>query len=145
MTAIDRKIISFLSRREHSQKELREKLKRRNFEMDEINLALQKFTKSGLQSDFRFAEIYVQMRLRKGYGITFISEALKKFGIAEEIIDSVLKNSEALWLEKLSEIYKKKFKNKPIENATERAKRIRFLQYRGFTFEQINKIIDQKI
>lgn len=60
--------VNLLARREHSQEELRTKLRKAEFEIDEINVVIQKLAKIDLQSDLRFAENYLHYRSQRGFG-----------------------------------------------------------------------------
>ena len=48
----------------------------------------------------------------------------------------------AYWLDTLEREYLKKYHGSDYEDFQEKAKRMRFLQYRGFSIDQINKVIN---
>ncbi len=93
----------------------------------------------GLQSDDRYTESYVHMRRKRGYGPLKIKQELQQRGISSGLIDAHVAFSDKLWLDTACQAYEKKFACKEISNAKERAKRMRFLQTRGFTGDIIQK------
>ena len=136
--------VRLLSRREHSAFEIRNKLSQRDFENKEIEQAIVELQQGGWLSDERFAEAYVRMRQKKGFGPVRISIELNERGVKENIIDAYLPADDDIWLQILNQQYLKKYKNKPIEDYNDKAKRIRFLQYRGFTLDVIYQVVSDK-
>lgn len=133
--------IRMLARREHSFFELKQKLLQRNFSIELIEQVLEKLMGQGLLSDERYTECYIRSRMSKGCGPTRIAMELREHGISKDLIAQYLKKSETDWQEKLKKIYHKKFGPTPATNQLERAKQIRYLLYKGFSLEQINKIV----
>ena len=133
--------VKLLSRREHSAFEIRDKLLRRDFEEEEIAQTITELQQGGWLSDERFAEAYIRMRQQKGFGPIRIAIELNERGVDESIVDSYLHDGDESWLQTLTQQYSKKYKNKAIEDYNAKAKRIRFLQYRGFSLDMIYQVI----
>ena len=133
--------VRLLSRREHSAFEIRDKLAKREFDDDEIAQAIAELIKGGWLSDERFAEAYIRMRKIKGFGPIRIAIELNERGVEERIVEVYLNARDEVWRQTLVEQYKKKYKNKAIEDYSDKAKRIRFLQYRGFPLDVIYHIV----
>ncbi len=133
--------MGLLARREHSRLELFQKLLLRKFPTPLINEALDLLAKEGWQDDIRFAEVYSHMRAQRGYGPLRIHAELRERGVAEAVIAQVMDEKNQLWQERLQEVYQKKFRGKLPQNFAMRAKQMRFLQYRGFSSEQIMSIM----
>ena len=91
----------------------------------------------GLQSDRRYAENYIRMRSGKGYGPQKIRVELGERGISTDLIDNALSDSEIDWREQAERVRSKKFGVECPQDWNERSRQMRFLQYRGFTTEQI--------
>ena len=125
--------LKMLMRREHSQLELSKKLQLKGFDDVDIKHSIDLLIEQKYQSDERFSEAFIIMRYNQGKGPVIISSELKKRGIESfdiSIID---------WFELAKEVRKKKFgQNLPLDYKTQ-AKQKRFLQSRGFGFDQINK------
>lgn len=138
---IRRTALNLLARREHSIQELKQKLLRKNFPAEEIQSVLQKLSQEKLLNEDRFIENYIHFRRMKGYGPTRIRAELLERGIQESIIESFLEKNAEIWQEHAQHVWRKKFKNKLPQDFKSRAQQMKFLQYRGFTLEQIEKIL----
>ncbi len=139
VTSAKNKAIELLSRREHSQVELQQKLKQRGFNEQHIKQALLELNESKLQSDERFAESYIRARSRKGFGPARIKQELRERGISNDAIETIFNACEIDWEQLLREVHKKKFRTIP-NDFKEQAQQKNFLQYRGFYFEQIEML-----
>lgn len=133
--------VKLLSRREHSAFELRDKLAKREFDSAEIAQAITELEQGGWLSDERYAEAYIRMRQQKGFGPIRISIELNERGVDEKIIDAKLHADDESWLQTLRQQYVKKYKNTAIQDYNDKAKRIRFLQYRGFALDEIYQVV----
>jgi regulatory protein len=134
--------VRLLSRREHSAFEIRDKLRKRDFEESEIDQAILELKEGGWLSDQRFADAYTRMRQQKGFGPIRIAIELNERGVKESIIEACLDESDESWQQILQQQYLKKYKNKPVEDYNDRARRIRFLQYRGFPLDAIYQVVE---
>lgn len=130
--------INLLARREHSQLELRQKLLRRGYAAELIATVLLQLMQKDLQSEARFVENYVRTRSNKGYGPTRIMAELQQRGISAEFIKTVIDENAVEWLSLARAVWQKRFSKKLPGSSAEKMKQIRFLQYRGFSQEQIN-------
>lgn len=127
-----------LARREHSQRELIQKLVAKEFERTEIEELLEEFKEKNWQSDVRFAESYSSSRLHKGFGPVRIQLELKERGIDSSL--DYLVDEQPDWDELLRELHIKKYGKNAPENMKERAKRTRFFLHKGYTHEMINQL-----
>ena len=135
------KALDLLSRREHSRKELFLKLINRFESQEEINLTLDKLEGKKLLSDSRFAEEYVQARRKKGFGPIKISAELEKRGVYETLISREIDKFDD-W-EKIAELsFKKKFPDGVSKDFRKLQKQKIFLSNKGFTFYQIESVLD---
>lgn len=136
--------LGLLARREHSRKELHQKLARKSSPEDTashtINSVLDSLTEQGLLSDDRFTEAYVNMRARKGYGPTRIAMELADKGIDADLAQHYLTARED-WQELLVQAWRKKYRSPPSEYK-EKARQMRFLQSRGFSVEAIKGLFE---
>ena len=132
--------MGLLARREHTRRELRQKLQRRFGDEVELDVVLDGLAEENLQSDSRFAEAYTRMRIGKGYGPVRVLMELRERGIADVLASDWVYSDEHDWFEAADVTWRKKFDVAPIDQK-ERAKQMRFLQYRGFTHEHISEIL----
>ena len=136
--------VRLLSRREHSAFEIRDKLLKRDFDEQEITQAIVELQQGGWLSDERYTEAYIRMRQLKGFGPVRIAMELNQRGVEESIVDEYLHVGDESWQQTLEQQYRKKYKNKSIEDYNDKAKRIRFLQYRGFSLDVIYQVVKDK-
>ncbi len=132
------KAIALLARREYSANELAVKF-RTQAEEAIVAEVISELQEMGYQSDQRFCESYIRMRLGQGHGEIRIRYDLKHKGIASDLITMSLEVLEIDWYEQAKEQYQRKYKA-PVEEKDykERAKRARFMAQRGFSPDQIN-------
>jgi regulatory protein len=130
--------LRILARRDYACKELQHKLQERGYNKEDIAPVLQKLLEQKFLNDARFAEMFVRSRINKGYGPVRIVAELAQRGVTKELIEQQIDNID--WLEHAHDVQQKRFGKKPAKDFAERAKEMRFLQYRGFTVEQIRKI-----
>lgn len=130
--------IRMLSRREYSRREIQQKLQRHGCEQADIDQVLTLLIENGAQSDERFAEHFARFRASKGYGPKRIRMELKEKGVESQIIDQGLASAEVDWYGRAAEVCHKKFKGQVAESWEEKSRQSRFLDYRGFTREQID-------
>jgi regulatory protein len=135
------KSLDLLSRREHSVFELTQKLKKRYGLNKLINDVIIRLQESNLLDDQRFAEAYIKVRARKGFGPRRIDAELQQRKVSEAIINQELSMIEN-WNELALFAFKKKFGNFQ-KDTKEILKAKSFLQNRGFSFEQIEFCIQE--
>jgi regulatory protein len=134
------KAMDLLSRREHSYKELFDKLRLRNFEADDISSALDKLLSENLLNDERFTESYVHYRVQKGFGPLRIKNELSEKGIDGELVQSQMEIYDSIWSELMQKQRIKKFGAEIPEDYKEKMKQARFLQNRGFSPESVMRL-----
>jgi regulatory protein len=133
--------VRMLARREHSALELRQKLGQRGIDEAEIDSTIGRLQLEGLQSDERFAESYVHSRSGRGYGPLRISAELRERGVDDSIAEHCLDRDEDLWHALIQQVHQRKFGDVAIVDFQDRARRIRYLQYRGFELERIYRLL----
>jgi len=131
-----------LARREHARFELRQKLEQRGFSLEDIEPILADLSEQGLLSDDRFAEVYLHHRVEAGFGPVRIRAELCQRGVGKDVIDSVLSTGNDEWLSVLRRVWHKRFGETVPKEFRERMKQMRYLQYRGFTNDQIRILFD---
>lgn len=134
-TALRSRALAMLSRREHSQFELREKLTELGGEGSVIDTILNEFSTQNWQNDRRFTEVFIRYSARKGQGALNIRQELKQRGIIDkEMVEALL--AEHDWFDLAQQTRSKKFGEELPAERKEQARQLRFLQYRGFSSEQ---------
>ncbi len=132
-----KKAMDFLARREYGRAELVGRLTGKGFEAEVAEAAVSKLASEGLQSDQRFAENFVLSRTNQGKGPVRIRLELGQRGIPDAAIEAALEAGETDWIEAARAVRFKKFGRGRPSDFKEKARQMRFLQYRGFEPEQI--------
>ncbi|YAF59028.1 Regulatory protein RecX [Pseudomonas sp. E102] len=132
--------MDLLARREHGRVELTRKLRQRGAPDELIDAALDRLTEEGLLSEARYLESFVSYRARSGYGPMRIREELGQRGLQRADIESALRESGIDWQQQLAETWRRKFSGHLPIDIRERAKQGRFLAYRGYSMEMINRL-----
>ena len=125
-----------LVRREHSRAELARKLAPHAPSDEALHAVLDLLLSRRQLSDERFAEERARSLSRK-YGAARIRQDLKARGVAEDIVARVSREGE---LERARSILTRKYRH-PATTREERARRVRFLQGRGFSFEVVQSLV----
>jgi len=134
--------LRLLARREHAIAELSKKLSLKTENPEWISLVIESLKEKKYLDDAHFAESYVRMRMNKGYGKLRIIGELKERGVAEEIIaKNFSEDDKKNQKESLKKIREKKFGKVLPKNLAEKAKQIRYLQYKGFSFDEIKMVL----
>ena len=133
--------IRLLGRREHSRRELGYKLGRRGFGWESVEQLLDELEAEGLLSDERFAEFFVRSRVDNGCGPLRIHAELRERGVEDGVIARQMAKIDADWCALAAQVRLKRFGESVPEAFRERAKQMRFLQYRGFESEQIRAAV----
>ncbi|MBF6647296.1 regulatory protein RecX [Methylobacter sp. BlB1] len=134
--------LRLLARRDHSRKELLNKLTGRGFDREDVSAVIDELVQQGWQDDQRYAQNYARYRMQKGYGPVRIEYELRQNGVDEIDLDAVLQESDSSWMDLLEQVYNKKYNHKKNLDRNEWAKRSRFLLHRGFTGEMISALLD---
>lgn len=132
-----------LARREHSRKELRDKLLRKNANLALVDRVLDELLEDGYLSDQRFAESFYRYRMSQGKGPVRIRQELKLKGISDDTISEVVNEDESFWFEQALELQRRKFNDVTEFTPKEKARQIRFMLSRGFPYPIINALFEQ--
>jgi regulatory protein len=131
-----------LARRDHTRRELKDKLKSLEKSVDVIEQVLDELVAEGLQSDSRVLENYLRHRADQGYGPARIAQELRGRGIDDALIGEHLDKNNPEWDELAAKARRKRFGQGAPADRRELARQYRFLQYRGFSAGQIRRALD---
>jgi len=131
--------IAYLARREHSRSELAGKLARHAEDPDEIPPLLDELVRRKLLSDNRYAEARVHALARR-FGVTRIESELRAQGVDRAAIAHATRDARTTEIASAREAWRKRFGTPP-KDALERARQMRFLRGRGFSYEAIRKAV----
>ena len=130
--------LRLLARREHSRAELARKLAPHAGSAQELETLLDSLIEKKQLSDERYASERARSLARK-YGPARIRHDLRAKGVAEELVALACSGDDEI--EQASLALRKKYRT-PATTREERARRARFLQGRGFSYEAIRRALD---
>jgi regulatory protein len=134
--ALKARALRHLARREHSRAELSRKLAPRAESPEALEQLLDALAAKKQLSDERYAELRAHQLSRK-YGAARIRLDLKAKGVSQEIVERVGGEGE---VERAASILQRKYRTSAASRE-ERARRMRFLQQRGFSHDTIRKLL----
>ena len=131
--------LRLLARREHTRSELARKLAPHAASGEAVEALLDGLVEKRQLSEARYAEERARVLARK-YGAARIRHDLKAKGVAAEIVERFSDEGE---LERAAAILARKYRT-PATTREERARRIRFLQSRGFSYDTIRAVVSSE-
>ena len=126
------KALGLLARREHSRRELRQKLDRSGYAGEEAGDALERLGEQNYQDDDRFAEMLIRSRSAQGYGPMRLRAELKSHGLPDERIRHWLNAADIDWADSAASQLRRRYGSVGTAEPAERARRAQFLLRRGF-------------
>lgn len=133
-----------MARREHSAREIQQKLKQRGFDHSTIQKVLQKAQTQGWQSDERFAQVWVRTCIVRGDGRRKILAQAQQKGLAISLVEQALQGEQPDWNEACYQRLIRKFGEQPPSDQKQRDKITRHLLQRGFSFDAIKHALQRQ-
>ena len=131
--------LRLLSQREHSRKELEQKLKPHEETPGELAEALDFLAAKDFINEKRVVESVVNRRSSK-LGAARVRQELMAKGLPADDIAEAVEALRGTELERALAVWRKKF-GAPPSDASERAKQVRFLVSRGFAAEVVRRVV----
>lgn len=133
--------MDMLARRDYSRHELFMKLMEKGADEQVAYEQVQRLVDERLQSDERFVESLLNTTVKKGRGPMRLRMDLAHHQIDESLLEQVLAENFVDWEAIARDVYEKKYGDSAVDDYNERAKRMRFLQSRGFSTNQIELVV----
>ena len=130
--------LQLLTRRDYSRAELQKKLAAHAESAEELASVLDTLQGERLLSDHRYATQRVTARAGR-YGDARLKQELRLKGVSDDDIAAALPEG-GDETERCLAVWQRKF-GQPAQTPEERAKQMRFLQYRGFSSEAIRRVL----
>ena len=130
--------LQLLTRRDYCRAELKGKLVPHAESEEELDVVLDTLQSERLLSDTRYAAQRVVARAGR-YGNARLKQELRQKGVADDEIAAALPEG-GDETERCRAVWQRKFGDLP-QTPEERAKQMRFLQYRGFSSEAIRRTL----
>ena len=129
--------LALLAGGDFSRHELTARLVRKGHEPALVEAAVAGLVEEGLLREARYVEQFVRQHGGRGRGPARIRAGLRERGVETALIDQGLDEAGQDWVRAAREARRRKFGAALPADHRERAKQARFLQYRGFSSEQI--------
>ncbi len=130
--------LKLLSRRDMSRAEFIAKLLHAKFTQEEAETAAAWCAEEGWLNESRYAENATR-RLGAKYGDKRVVHSLRQKGLDNDAISQAVSTMNESEISRARTLWLRKFGELPA-NVNERARQVRFLQSRGFSFEVVKKI-----
>lgn len=131
--------LGLIARRPRSEWELRDYLKRKNYDSPTTDVILNKLSKVGLIDDKAFAKLWVEnRRLLKATSLRRLRQELCQKRISDEIIDEVLAADETDEREVLKELVERKRARYP-----DKLKLMQYLSRQGYRYDDIKSVLEE--
>jgi regulatory protein len=157
VVSLRERALRILVRREYSRLELRRRLIEHAASEQELDALLDALEQKKQLSDQRYAESRARVLGRK-YSSARIGQELRRQGVGDSDMAQAMQDARAADLHRARTIWQRKFGSRPSfglndddsndassdrtnNTAAERARQIRFLQSRGFSFDIIRQVI----
>jgi regulatory protein len=128
--------VALLARRDFAIGELREKLGAKGFGAAAAAAVIAELIADGVLDDQRYAHNYVRWHGGRGQGPIRIAVALRQRGIDAAVVESALAAGPD-WRALALKVCRARFGAQPAASWADKARRARFLQYRGFSADHI--------
>lgn len=133
-----------LARRDFASVELLHRLRAQGYGEEAAAEVVAELTGEGLLNDGRFAASYVTSHAGRGQGPVRIASMLRGLGLSEEMIAAALASGPD-WQALAVRVRRGKFGVQPPASWPEKARQARFLQYRGFSSDDIRAATDADV
>lgn len=131
----------WLSKRDYSVADFSKKLDKVCIDNEMKQALLNQLIENDWLSEKRYIAAFTRSKVAMGLGAFRIINDLKQHGVSASDAESHLATLDVDWFEQALMTYNKKYGDKPIVDYKEKTKRFRYMQYRGFTIDQINYAI----
>ena len=129
--------LALLAGRDFGRAELARRLARRGFPPAVVEPVVEGLAAEGLLSESRFVEQFIRQHAGRGHGPARIRAELRERGVGQSEIEDGLEAAAEDWAAIARDARRRRFGESPPGDYGERARQARFLQYRGFSAEQI--------
>jgi regulatory protein len=134
------KAMKLLARRDHSVKELQQKLKP-YYPASEIESVIERCLQENWLNDARFAERYIRSRSASGYGPLRIALELQQKGVEKDVIRLALREAKIDWQALLIRLLARR---QPLpDDVAARYKLQSALQRKGFSLDLIHRSLPE--
>jgi regulatory protein len=129
--------LALLAGRDFGRAELARRLERRGYAPAVVAGVVEGLAAERLLSETRFVEQFIRQHAGRGHGPARIRAELRERGVSADEVEAGLEAAGEDWAAVARDVRRRRFGVSPPGDYAERARQARFLQYRGFSAEQI--------
>ncbi|KFA99675.1 regulatory protein RecX [Vibrio sp. ER1A] len=129
--------IALLAKRDYSSGELRRRLQCEVTNEESVDLVMERLQSHHYVDDCRLIERELNKQVNKGHGPSRIKQELRQKGLDASLVEQAIEELDVDWFELCQKVKEKKFADDVPQDAKEKAKIIRYLQYRGHAMNVI--------
>jgi len=133
--------VTLLAKRDYASGEIKRCLKRYSSDEDSINSVMARLLSHHYLDDSRLIEKEIKKQLAKRHGPNRIKQELRHKELELLAIEQAFEDLDVDWFELAEELRIKKFGDELPTDPKEKAKQIRYLQYRGHTMGIIMELL----
>ncbi|MCF1427476.1 MAG: recombination regulator RecX [Shewanella sp.] len=126
-----------LARRDHSRAELKAKLLAKGFDSVDADIAVGYCESMGYLDDGRYAQMLLRSHINRGHGPAKVKQAFIQKGIPAEVSSAVMNDCDCDWYQLAHDKAQRKFGPSGKLEYKEKARRIRYLIFQGFSYVQV--------
>lgn len=136
--------IWLLSRKEYSEKEIRDKCIKKEYDVKDIQEVIDYLKERKYISDERFTESYIRYGLNNKWGLGKIKQKIMyEKGISKELLNTILENFDIDETENIKNIINSKYRKLDLSDPKNKQKVFRGLASKGFKINDVIKAIDE--
>jgi regulatory protein len=132
--------VTLLSRRDFCSSELSARLASQGFEAEAVQATLAELRERRYLDDERYARQFVSAHALRGHGPLRIRHELTELGLSAAAAAAVVAEHGG-WAAQAQQARLRRFGPKPPQGWAEKARQARFLQYRGFSNDDIRRAV----
>ncbi|WP_305843179.1 regulatory protein RecX [Photobacterium leiognathi] len=132
--------VGLLAKRDYASGEIRRQLSKQG-DNELVEQVMEKLLSHHYLDDARLAEREISKQIAKLHGVSRIKQELRQKGLDSLVIDQALEDTDIDWFELCLKAKEKKFGDSLAADHTEKAKMVRYLQYRGHSMLAILECI----
>ncbi|EAR53342.1 Regulatory protein recX (oraA protein) [Photobacterium sp. SKA34] len=132
--------VGLLAKRDYASGEIRRQLSKQG-DNELVEKVMDKLLSHHYLDDARLAEREISKQIAKLHGVSRIKQELRQKGLDSLVIDQALEDTDVDWFELCLKAKEKKFGDSLAADHTEKAKMVRYLQYRGHSMSAILECI----
>jgi regulatory protein len=137
--------LRLLNRRDYCAADLTARLVERGVAEAAAARVVQALGRERLVDDARYAEHFVAWHAGRGQGPLRIAQELRELGVAPALVEQAVGAASPAWGARCARLRRRRFGDEPPAEWKERARQARFLQYRGFSAEQVRAALGHDI